>query len=188
MGKESINMMDFSHASHFFQYRGADIDIHWNLLAEYPNHADASNFAWEGSQEFNWDIKPTSVLSPTHEFFLDLIHGRHFGEIPPIRWVADCVMILRKENGKLDWDEFLRLSRTYHFKPYIQRALVYVKENFWPDLLDMMMKEIAYMPIKKDEFLYYHLAAMNIKKQDYLSRFYLSMRRLILIHRLFENK
>ena len=128
MAKEYINMIDFCHASHFFQNK--DLDIHWNLFAEYANHADASNFAWEGSQEFNWDNKLTGFLSPTHEFFLALIHGRHFGKPSPIRWVPDCVMILRKENEKLDWDKFLRLVSKYYFKPYIQRALVYLKENF----------------------------------------------------------
>jgi hypothetical protein len=188
MGKKDINMVDFYHASHFFQNKDTDIDIHWNLFAEYANHADASSFAWEGSQEYHWDGKSTRVLSPTHEFFLALIHGRHFGELPPIRWVPDCVMILRKENGKLDWAEFTRLSRMYHFKPYIQKALVYLKDNFWAELPDEMMKEIATMPIKKDELLYYHLAAMNIKKHGFLSMFYLGTRRLILIHRLFENE
>lgn len=188
MGREEKNMVEFYHASHFFQNKDTDIDIHWNLFAEYANHPDSSSFAWEGSQEYNWGGKSTRVLSPTHEFFLALIHGRHFGELPPIRWVPDCVMILRKENGKLDWDEFIRLSKMYNFKPYIQKALVYFKDNFWADLPDEMMKEIAHMPITKDELLYYHLAAMNIKKHGFLSMFYLGTRRLILIHRLFANE
>lgn len=188
MGNYENDMLEFVHATHFFQNEKDDIDIHWNIFTEYSHNPKSSIFAWQGALTFNWDGINTKTLNPTHEFFLSMTHGRHFGYIPPIRWVTDCVMILKKVNGELDWTEFIRLSKMYNFKPFIKKALPYLKDNFWQAIPEKVMKEIVDIVPTKDEVLYDKLITMDIRKFGGISLIYFGTKKIILQHRLFLNE
>jgi len=188
IGADQENMIDFVHASHFFQDKNANIDVHWNIFTEYSQNRASSIFAWDGAIDFEWDGIATKRLNPTHDFFVVLVSGRNFENIPPIRWVADCVMILKNTNGVLDWNEFIRLSKDFSFKPFIQKALPYLKTNFWPDIPTEVMEKIDKLEPSHTEVMYYKSVSDDIRKYGFFSLILFGTKRFLIKYKLFLNE
>jgi hypothetical protein len=178
-------MLDFVHATHLEGQGRMDIDLHWSVFSEYSQISSSSDFVWERANEYQWDDVRTKTLEPTHEFFIALVHGRGFDPVPPIRWVADCLMILKNDKVIIDWDEFLRLTKSFLYLPFIQRALPYLKHSFLAPIPEDVLKQLESLVPTRDEIIYYKSISANIRENGTLGMLYLGTRRRFIHYRLF---
>jgi hypothetical protein len=176
-------MTEFCHAVHLIYQESVDIDLHWGVFSEYGLQRKVSDFIWSKATNTNLKGGQTQDLDPTHEFFISLVHGRGFDPVPPIRWVADCTLILRKEN--IDWREFERLNEQFSYKPFVKRALPYLKEHFCPQIPNEVMHTIEQASVTIFEEKYYNSISMNIRNKGLVSLLFYGTKRRGIYYKMF---
>lgn len=102
--------------SYFYRYRHAldlahpahgKVDLHWHGLLE-ATHRGADRSFWEGSVPLQVKSAGTRALNPTDQLLHVCLHGYSFNPMPPIRWIADAVTIMR--TSVVDWQRMLRVA------------------------------------------------------------------------------
>jgi hypothetical protein len=67
-----------------------------------------------GADSMRRTSEPWVTLSFTDHFLHTLMHGLSLTTLPPIRWIVDAALLLRREDRRIDWDllvdEIIRLD------------------------------------------------------------------------------
>ncbi|MEI8357947.1 MAG: nucleotidyltransferase family protein [Deltaproteobacteria bacterium] len=96
------------HAHGFATDDGFDVDLHWALFQGCCDRG-ADDAVWARAHPLDlggeWALAP----SPADHLLLLLAHGARWNPIPPIRWVADVVSLLRTSTPS--WPIFLADAR-----------------------------------------------------------------------------
>jgi hypothetical protein len=100
-------------SNYFYRYRHAldlvhptrgKIDLHWHVLME-ATYRGADRTFWEGSVPLRVRSVETRALNPTDQLLHACLHGYPFNPMPPIRWIADAVTIMR--TSVVDWQRMV---------------------------------------------------------------------------------
>jgi putative nucleotidyltransferase-like protein len=112
-----------------FARRGIDLDLHWRVLHQrgWPGAEDAF---WDGSIETTVGAASTRMLNPTDSLLHVCEHGSRWNRVPPIRWIADAVMILRADGATIDWDRLVGRARELQVAFALGAMLGYLREEF----------------------------------------------------------
>jgi hypothetical protein len=108
---------------------GLECDLHWRIMHE-TGLADEDLRITNDSREIDFLGGTVSILSPAGQLLHVLVHGTQWNVVPPIRWVADAVMIIRKEGGEIDWTALIEEARKRYLIPPVRNALFYLAETF----------------------------------------------------------
>ena len=171
---------DARHAHGFTRGSDAQLDLHWFLL---QGNCDA------GIDDSVWaDAKPLVVagvsaltLSPEDHLLLLLAHGARWNPIPPVRWVADAVTLIRAE-PQLSWETVVDRARQRRLVLVARNLLSYLEERF--ALLPAgLIRELDTGVVTRQEGRDYRMRvsppglATGIEEVLYLRRRYLAGRR-----------
>lgn len=114
----------------FVNEEKTECDLHWALLHER---------AWDGADRAFWDRSlsialqgrvPTRMLCPTDQLLHTCLHGGRYNEMPPMRWVADAVMVLRKDGADIDWPLLIETAKEVRMLRMLQATIRYLAEEF----------------------------------------------------------
>jgi hypothetical protein len=84
--------------------RGAeDFDLHWHVMEEccLPEADDAF---WSDAVPVRYQEVETLALAPGDQLVHVLVHGVRWAEAPPLRWVADAMVVLAQAGDRVDWE------------------------------------------------------------------------------------
>jgi len=95
------------HATDFVNSAKLQLDLHWYVLSENRG-PDADDDFWTDAVPVRIGNFTTKALSPTDTLVHVCVHGAKWCPVPPMRWVADAIMILRVAGDRIDWDRLLR--------------------------------------------------------------------------------
>jgi hypothetical protein len=89
---------------------GREIDLHWRMMQEC-NSARIEGGFWRNALPMA--LGDRTVLRPDAStlLFHTIVHGVRPNALPPIRWIADAAMILRRDGERIDWQAMLGLGR-----------------------------------------------------------------------------
>ena len=118
----------FRHAMDFEAPSGGRVDLHWHALY-LCCHPNGDEIFWEHARPMEFLGIPLQTSSPTAHLLGICVHGIVWSETPPIRWVADSILLLRRFPG-LDWERLVRASLRLDVVPYVRRALEYLRSEF----------------------------------------------------------
>ncbi len=92
------------HAEHL-QHRegGVCLDLHRYALAQ----AASDDEFWSAAVEIELLNAPTRILCPADQLLHVAVHGARWNRVPPVRWLADAVVIERSAGADLDWDRLV---------------------------------------------------------------------------------
>ena len=99
----------FHHAMQFFHPKGGELDLHWYVLLECRDAAINDAF-WRRAEPLMVKDVATRQLETTDMMFHTVIHGIRWNAEPPIRWIADAAMILRRADRRIDWDRLVAMA------------------------------------------------------------------------------
>lgn len=128
--KRGLRLRDRAlHAHTYLDSDGFEYDLHWHLLPE---------LAYEGSERALWarsaavrigeEDWPT-LCAEDHAYHL-LAHGLRVSEVPPLRWIVDTAMVLRRTPA-FDWDRLVEQACSTETAVPIARGLAFlVREGF----------------------------------------------------------
>ncbi len=157
-------MSPYLHAAHLHAANHTDIDLHWNLFGEHTGIPDIDNVFWEKSLAFDMQGTRTRVLSPTHQFFTSMAHGRYYDIPSPIRWINDCVVIAR--SAAINWDEVTNLAVRFRFVPFFREGLGLLQREFRIDVPESILRFLKNAGISEDEERYHYFARQPFDKSD----------------------
>jgi Uncharacterised nucleotidyltransferase len=108
------------HAHQFFLQK-IELDLHFHFSA-FPLEQKTELSFWEQSTRVTEGYR---VLTPAHELFCILLHALQWNQIPPIRWVADSVLLTDRFDDD-EWHKFHALvdSENYGFAGQLMKYLV----------------------------------------------------------------
>ena len=118
----------FRHAMDFEAPEGGRIDLHWHAL-NLCCHPRADELFWQDALPLEFQGIPLQTCSPTAHLLNLCAHGIVWSETPPIRWIADAVLLMRRFPS-LDWDRLVGVASGLDIVPYLHRALAFLRSNF----------------------------------------------------------
>lgn len=111
------------HAAHFKSPHGEDLDLHWHILFRRCEE-EYDRLFWEGARPVLHQGESLLTLQPSDHLLHACIHGAAWSPSSPLRWVADCIFLIR--NCEIDWERILRLAAQLHMVPTLQATLPYL--------------------------------------------------------------
>jgi hypothetical protein len=112
---------------------GAEFDLHFSPFIESLSWPSVAPF-WSAATPLRVGDANTSTLSATDHLLHTLAHGARVNwAVPPIRWVADAMWLLRGE-APIDWDRFVAQASALELALVTSRTLAYLKERHGADV------------------------------------------------------
>lgn len=112
-----VMAVSFKHPGH------GEVDLHFSLFHESVD-AGLTQRLWDGARPFEVHQQHCLTLGASDLLLHVIAHGCRSDPLPPIRWVADAVWILR--GGKMDWERFLALAAQLRIRMVMEHALRYL--------------------------------------------------------------
>jgi hypothetical protein len=106
-----------------------ELDLHWHVV-HYRGWPDADDAFWDGSVQTTVGAVSTRILNATDSLLHVCEHGSRWNRVPPIRWIADAVMILRAGEAAIEWDRLVRRARELQVAFALAAMLGYLREEF----------------------------------------------------------
>jgi hypothetical protein len=105
-----------------------ELDIHWHFSG-WACHRGADQVFWQAAEQVDFLGLPLLRPSASDQLLQLAVHGMEWNEIPPMRWVADTVLLLRS-SWAVDWARVLRVARDYRLILPLRAALAYLTRHF----------------------------------------------------------
>jgi hypothetical protein len=117
----------FRHSADLHGSGGAEVDLHWHATEAWcwPGADDA---LWASSRPIEVGGRVVRALMPEDELLVACVHGVRWNPVPPLRWAADVLTILR--SGPIDWVVVVEHARELRVEPLVQMTLRYVHERY----------------------------------------------------------
>ncbi len=105
----------------------AEVDLHWHATdASCWPGADA--VLWESSRPVEIAGRRVRVLAPEDELLVACVHGMRWNPVPPLRWAADALTILRSET--VDWDRVAAHAEELRVEPLVAAPLRFLHDRY----------------------------------------------------------
>jgi hypothetical protein len=147
------DFMSIRHSCLFKNETKTELDLHWHILRECLGQEADDDF-WEAADPLEINGFQTLCLTPADELFLICIHGSHWSNISPIRWITDAVMIIQS-GLEIDWNRITAQAQKRRLILPIRTALLYLKDNFDIFLPPAFLKDLYHLPVSREELKEY---------------------------------
>lgn len=154
-------LLGIRHSTPYRNSQGQVLDLHWRVLYDCWNWTRDEGF-WARSVTTMIGDQRAGALDPTDQLFHTCAHGIQWNEVPPIRWIADAMMILRVASAEIDWERFLQLTATHHLSLPIYDGLGYLQRMFQAPVPPEVLEKILRMPVTEIHRLGYRIMTQPI--------------------------
>lgn len=165
------------HGFPFADTEGREIDLHWHALAE-SCEPDADADFWAAAQPLTLEATTTLTLSPADQLLHTCVHGVRWNPIPPMRWVADAMTILRAAPN-LDWERLVEQTRRRRLVIQMREALGYLARAFAAPVPAPILARLQTLPVSRSERREYDVLTQPQEGQPALRRVWLHYRRYV---------
>lgn len=129
-----------------------EIDLHWNLLRP-ASFAGADQAFWDAAVPFTFEGIETRTLCATDHLLHACTHGIMWNTVPPVRWVADSAMIMRR--ASIDWDRLAMLTDRLHVALPVSDGLHYLASLLDLPVPPAVLQQLARLKVTRMEQLDY---------------------------------
>ena len=130
----------------FHSAGGGHFDLHWHVLWEgcYPG---ADDEFWSGAVPLRINQVQTKSLNATDQLLHVCVHGASLNQVPPVRWAADALQILRTPGAELDWPRMLAQARRLRLSLPLRDTLHYLRTMLAGGVPAEVVEALAAMPV-----------------------------------------
>jgi hypothetical protein len=129
----------FRHGAPLVGPAGFDVDLHWHA-AEAWCWPGADRGLWATTRPLELQGRQVRALAPGDELVLACVHGLHWNPVPPMRWVADAVTVIRSE--AIAWPRLVQRARELLVEPQLVLAFEYLRHRFEAPVPEWVMREL----------------------------------------------
>lgn len=139
----TARMLAISHAAHFEDDDGCQLDLHWRPLFE-PGPDPDERALWARNEPIDSDDVRSSTLSPTDALLHVCVHGTRWTRTSGIRWASDALLITQR--ASIDWDLLLREARDRQLVIRLRWTLSYLRTALGARVPETVIAAIAESP------------------------------------------
>jgi hypothetical protein len=132
-------LIPYQHSVEFSDGQGHSLDLHWKILWDGRQEVSDDEF-WESSIPIEINDVPTRILNPTDQLLHVCVHGAAWSDLPPLRWVADAAIIMRRAGPEINWDRLIAQTKSRHLMLPVRDTLGY-------------LQNLLALPVPKDVFI-----------------------------------
>lgn len=130
---------------------GERVDLHWHVHPQCLQ-ADADDEFWRDSRPACFRGVETAVPSPTDMFLHVCVHGTQGGlGMPPMRWVADAVIVMERAEAEIDWEALQERARARRLSLPLRDTLTYLADTMRVPVPPGTLAALAAMPTTRAE-------------------------------------
>jgi hypothetical protein len=144
------------HSTPFEDNGGRQLDLHWHLFWECFNASDDDDY-WKNAVPVTVGGVQTLALNPTDQLLHTCWHGARWNEVPPIRWVADAMMVLGASAAEIDWTSLSQKAQRHRIVLPVRDSLEYLKQKFDAPVPDSLLKSLSAVRVSTMERENYEL-------------------------------
>lgn len=124
------SFLRFRHAADFEAPNGARVDLHWHAL-NLCCHRSADDLFWRRSEPLDFLGIPAETCNATEHLLQICTHGVVWSPVPPVRWAADAVLLLRSAQAEtgIDWERLTRTACDLDLVPYLRSSLAFLRRE-----------------------------------------------------------
>ena len=131
----------FRHAAQLLNDKGREFDLHWHVFYECLR-PDADEDLWRRAVPTQMLHIATQTLGPADILLHTVVHGISWNQLPPIRWIADAMVILRSAGKEMDWDLLLEQAERRRLLLRFRRGLCYLRDTFDAPVPDDVIRRL----------------------------------------------
>ncbi len=129
-----------------------DLDLHWHALCD-ATFRGADRCFWSDSVPLAVNTIQTRALNPTDQLIHACVHGFRASRLPPLRWIADAMIILR--TSPMDWTRLVNLARELHVTLPLGASLSFLRTTFPAPIPNQVVEELQAVAVDRAERRYY---------------------------------
>ncbi|MCU0760468.1 MAG: nucleotidyltransferase family protein [Steroidobacteraceae bacterium] len=123
------DVLRYRHAMGYKRADGHEFDLHWHVVFDFCDDA-ADAWFWQTSVPFELLGHRVRTLDATRTLLHTLVHGIRWNEEPPVRWIADAMVLLRQAAGEIDWPALLQFGERRGVARRLWLGLTYLRDYF----------------------------------------------------------
>lgn len=137
------------HAYTFTDSAGREFDLHWHLLYECLE-TNADDVFWKDAILTKVSDVSTCTLNSTDQLFHVCVHGVRWNYVPPIRWIADAMMILNS-SPEINWNRLVAQAQKRHLISPLKDSLIYLSDLLNAPIPSWFLRTLWNMPVSNIE-------------------------------------
>lgn len=114
------------HSLGFAGAESGNVDLHWFSLWQPASDVEL----WHASVPLELAGASTRAPCPADQLLLACVHGTPWSPLPPFRWIADAVTVIRSAGEQLDWDRLVTEAERRRLTVAVTAALAYLGQEF----------------------------------------------------------
>lgn len=114
------------HSLGFAGPSGGNVDLHWFALWQPADDGEL----WGASLPLELADAATRAPCAADQLLLACVHGTPWSPLPPFRWIADAVTVVRAAGEDLDWERLAAEAERRRLTVAAAAALAYLAEEF----------------------------------------------------------
>lgn len=143
----SESFLTIQHSWGFINPAKQNIDLHWHTMYECLT-LEANDFFWNGAEDLTVFGVNTKTLNASDQIVHICAHGISGNVVPPIRWIADTIMIIEKSGDTIDWDRIVLIAQKYNLNLILHKSLTYLYETFYENIPVAFLDKLSRLPVK----------------------------------------
>jgi len=157
LSRPTSSFLRFKHGLQFNHPDGGQIDLHWSPIREALG-ALAAEWAWEESEPL--DFLGLAVRQPTPAVMLlhQIVHGVRLSNETQVRWIPDCLTVMRVRGHDLDWARVTQGGRRLKVSRRVALGLRHLVERYDaavpPEVLSTLEQAPRAVPERLEEMVY----------------------------------
>ena len=129
-------------------------DLHWHLL-KLSCYENADDDFWDCAVPVRFHSLSICTLNPTDQLLHACLDGVIWDPIPPIRWIADAMIILQNSKSNIDWNRLTGLIQERRLILHLRDTLNYLRDRLNYPIPLSVLQSIQNMPVSRTEHMEY---------------------------------
>ena len=133
---------EFCHSITLCDPDGNEMDLHWKCMEE-----TRSDFFWKDAEPIDVLGVPSLKQAPTALIVHTILHGMRSNVEPPVRWIADSLVLLGKRKDDIDWAAIVAFAKEKKLAYRLSLGLRYLKTEFSADIPEAHLAALEAIPL-----------------------------------------
>ena len=145
-GELVANFHSTDHARMYHDGKGHYVDLHWRSLFNARTGKHETGY-WKRSFHAKIEGVPVSIMGKTDQLIHTCVHGIWWSPIPPIRWIADAIILLENPETTIHWDHLIEHSEKLRVNLPLFQGLRYLKKGFNAPIPDNILQSLGLISV-----------------------------------------
>jgi hypothetical protein len=145
--KDPLAWSQVHHSLGFAGKEGGNVDLHWFSLWQPADDAAL----WRASLPLELGGVQTRAPGAADQLLLACVHGTPWSRLPPFRWIADAVTVIRSAREGLDWGHLVAEAERRRLTVATLAALDHLREEFELAVPENALAHLRAVPASRHE-------------------------------------